>query len=170
MKRFGLRFTLKYLFLTLFVIFYMTMSTQSAHASVGAKYSKMAVKYHMKRISLLKASVFDPYLLNMLNVKNGAKAYKFNYKGVKFIAVFNTNNLCYEEFALNPTFSILPLKVLIGKNLYKYAPLKILSYYPLQYERIALGSGQGRIIYAIQYINNGYLAMAIIPSLSPQGY
>lgn len=164
------KLSLKFLIILLFMFAISNLFFLSnTDASVGNNFKKMNAKYHMKQIRINQVVNLDPYLLNLNMWHSGIKAYKFMYKGIKYIALFNYNNICWEEFALGYGFSMSPLKTLIGKKLYKYSPVRIVSYTPLQYEKLIYGKGVGKVTYVIEYFYNGYISEAKMPSMSPNG-
>ncbi len=153
------------------MIFYSSVYCENAIASVGNTFKKMNVKYHMKPIPINNLFMYDPYLINFSTNNSGVKAYKFKYKGAQYKAVFNYNNICWEEFAIFKNNAPFPLRTLIGKTLSKYPVyFKVVTSIPFQYERLVYGRSIGKVIYIIQYINsNLVIEDAVMPAFSPDG-
>lgn len=167
-----LLFNLKFLIVFLFImISYNSIHYRNTYASVGNTFKKMNAKYHMKQIPLSSLYILDPYLIQFTTKNSGIKAYKFNKDKIRYEAVFNYNNVCWEEFALAKNTSVFPLKSLIGKTLYKYPIFfKVLIDEPMEYEKFKYGRSIGKVIYIIQYIygSNSILEEAIMPSMAPR--
>ena len=168
MKKKVLVFTLIIVIAGIFIGF----NNNKTYGAVGSTFKKMQAKYHMKRISLSKLYVIQPYL-SMYNYKNsGVKAYEYTQNNVKYEAVFNYSGVCWMEFAISNNSAVVPLSSLIKKSLYGYPILfRTIRYVPNVYEKLQYGRNTGKVIYIMQYIyqNNSILQEAVMPSMSPDG-
>jgi len=144
----------------------------NAYAAVGNTYKQMRKKYRMKRIPL-STLYFYQNELEQYNYKNsGVKAYEYTFNKVKYKAVFNTDGVCWLEFAVSNNSTVIPLSQLIQKNLFGYPILfRTLRYVPGEYEKLQYGRDLGKVIYIMQYIyqDNDILQEAVMPSMFPDG-
>ncbi len=151
---------------------FLGLNCNNTYAAVGNTYKQMQKRYCMKRIPL-SALYFYQNGLEQYNYKNsGIKAYEYTFNKVKYEAVFNTGGVCWLEFAVSNTSTVIPLSQLIQKNLYGYPILfRTLRYVPDEYEKLQYGRDVGKVIYIMQYIyqNNDILQEAVMPSMSPDG-
>lgn len=144
----------------------------NAYAAVGNTYKQMRKKYRMKRIPL-STLYFYQNELEQYNYKNsGVKAYEYTFNKVKYKAVFNSDGVCWLEFAVSNNSTVIPLSQLIQKNLFGYPILfRTLRYVPGEYEKLQYGRDLGKVIYIMQYIyqDNDILQEAVMPSMFPDG-
>jgi len=144
----------------------------NAYAAVGNTYKQMRKKYRMKRIPLSKLYFYQNEL-EQYNYKNsGVKAYEYTFNKVKYKAVFNSDGVCWLEFAVSNNSTVIPLSQLIQKNLFGYPILfRTLRYVPGEYEKLQYGRDLGKVIYIMQYIyqDNDILQEAVMPSMFPDG-
>ncbi len=155
-----------------FIAAIFAFNASNCYAQVGNTLKKMQIQYHMKRISISKLYLLEPNL-SQYNYKNSkVMAFEYTLNKVKYEAVFNASGVCWMEFAVADSSTVIPLSALIQKNLYGYPILfKTLKYIPNEYEKLQYGRNIGKVIYIMQYIyeNNSILQEAVMPSMSPDG-
>lgn len=122
-----------------------TLKTIKTYAAVGWTYNETVNKYGQPQTVPLNEAISRKNLQKYEASGITVSSYKFQIKNFKIIALFNSNNICYEMKTFHNR-TLPPLKDLVGSTLAAMRPI-VLKRVWLRSITLQYGSGSNAVIY-----------------------
>ncbi|MHB1660788.1 MAG: hypothetical protein ACYCSQ_02355 [bacterium] len=137
----------------------------NSYAAVGQSYNSMVNSYGQPVSVPLSKAVSRKNLQKYETKGVSVSSYKFIIRGFKMIAMFNSNNVCYEMKTYGNR-TLPPVKYLVGPALASVKPA-VLKRVWLRSIILEYGSGSSAVIYESYGMPGDLSAKVYSPSLKP---